>query len=134
MVFDPHVVLQAEGSADFRSLRKVDVVDGVGKIEACQGGASVLPGEQPGRKQGPENRIGVVVPHENGDFEPDVHAHAVEQVAQEHRPGIDVEDLVHTVVHVVVQRFLHPPQRVAVGLADAAEVARDGLGPAEMDV
>ena len=134
MVLDAHLVLQAEVSADGGGLRDVRVVYGVGEVEPGERRAPVVAGEHAGGEQRPEDGVGVVVPHENGDLEPHVHAHPVEQVPQEDRARVDVEHLVHSVVRIIVERLVHPLERVAVRLADTAEVAGDGPRSAEVDV
>ncbi len=78
--------------------------------------------------------VGVVVAHEDRDLELDIHAQAVEQVADQDRAGVDVQHLVHAVIGVVIQEFIQPFERVVVGLADAAKVAGDGRRAAQVDV
>ena len=49
-------------------------------------------------------------------------------------PEVDVEDLADAVLGEVVEVLARPLERVVVGLADAAEVAGDGVRAAEVDV
>ena len=76
----------------------------------------------------------VVVAHEDRDLELVVHAQPVQQIAGQHRAGVDVQDLAHPVGGVVFQVLVHPFDGVVVRLADPPEVARDGLGAAQVHV
>ncbi len=58
----------------------------------------------------------------------------MQEVAQQHRAGVDVEHLLDAVVGVVVEEFVKPLEGIVVGLPDAAEVAGDRLRPAQVDV
>src|SRR5450759_4941860 len=86
-------------------------------------GASHCEGSGPARDR--VSSIIAVVAHEDGDLELDVHAETMEEVASQHGPRVDVEDLAHAVFGVEVEELVEPLQRVVVGLADPAEIAGD---------
>ena len=58
----------------------------------------------------------------------------MEAVGEKDRARVHVEDLTHPIVRVVVEVFVDPVEGVVVGLAHAAEVAGDGLRPAQMHI
>ncbi len=78
--------------------------------------------------------IGVVRAEEDRDLELNVHADSVEQEAKQDRAGVEIEHVLNAVVGVVVQELVQPLQGVFVGLTDAAEIACDGRGSAEVRV
>jgi hypothetical protein len=63
-----------------------------------------------------------------------VHAEPIEEIAEKDRSGIDVEHFPDAVGGIVVEHLVDPCQRMRIWLADAAEVARDGVGAAQVDV
>ena len=58
----------------------------------------------------------------------------MQQVAQQHRAGVDIQDLAHAVGGVIVKEFVQPLEGVPVGLAHAAKVAGNGGRAAQVHV
>ncbi len=58
----------------------------------------------------------------------------MQQICSQHRARVDIEHLAHAEVRVVIEKLVDPLQHVIIRLADATEVAGDGLRAAQMDV
>ena len=106
----------------------------VGQVEAGHAGGAVLGAEEPRAHQQPEHREGVVDAHEHRHLELVAHAELVQQHGHEDGAAVDVEHLADAVLGEVAQVLVGPLDGVVVGLADAAEVAGDGVGAAQVHV
>src|SRR5450759_853285 len=134
VVLEADDVLEAECPPDLgRDLQRL-VVRRVAPVEADERCRFVLAREELRPDEGPHPGVRVVVAHEDGDLELDVHAETMEEVASQHGPRVDVEDLAHAVFGVVVEELVEPLQRVVVGLAAPAEIAGDRGRADEVDV
>ena len=67
----------AELGSDLHSL----VIDRVVPIEPNEGGSAIISGEEFHADQGPESSIRVIIAHEHGYLEFDVHSNSVEHIA-----------------------------------------------------
>ena len=134
VMLEAYHVLEAERFAELRRDLHRLVVDRVAPVETDQRRGAVITGEQFRADQRPQPGVGVVIAHEDRNLELDVHAQAVEQIAEQHRAGVDVQNLLDAVLGVVIEELVEPLERVLVGLPHPAEVTGDRLRAAQVDI
>ncbi len=70
----------------------------------------------------------------HADLELDINAQPVKQIANQDCAGIDIQDLSHPIIGVVVKELIQPFQRIMVRLADAAKIAGDSRRTTKVDI
>ena len=133
-MLEAHHILEAERLAELGGQFHGLVVDRIRPVEADQRAAAVVAAEQLGGHHDPQRVVGIVAAEEDRDLELVVDAHLVQQETQQDRPGVEIQHRLDAVLRVVIQQFVHPLQGVLVRLADAAEIAGDGLRAAQVRV
>ena len=134
VMLEAHHFLEAERLAEFSGQFHRLVVDRVRPVESDQRTCAVFAAEEFCHRHDPQRVVGIVRAEEHGDLELDVYAQAIEQEAEQDGSGVEVEHMLNAVVGVVIQELVEPLQGVIVGLADAAEIARDGGRPAQVRI
>ncbi len=134
VMLESNHILKAQRFANLR--RDLDrlVVGRVAPIETDERRRAIIAGKQLRADESPQTGVRIVVAHEHRNFKFNINAESVEQVTHQHRAGIDIENLAHAVVGVVMKQLVCPHERVIIGLPNAAEVAGDRCGSVEMNV
>jgi len=73
--------------------------------------------------------VWIVTSKENRDLELNVHAKPVQHETQENRSSIEIENMLHAEVGVVIQELVQPLQGMLIRLTNAAKVAVMVSGP-----
>ena len=88
MMLETHDILETQFLAELCGDLHGLIVDRVAPVEANQRRGIVIAGEELGANKRPQRRVGVIIAHENRDFEFDIDTQAVEQITKQHGTGL----------------------------------------------
>ena len=134
MVLKTDQILQAESPAELGADFDGLVIGRIAPVQAHQRCGAILAGKQTGRRQCPQGRVGVVDSQGDGNFEFDIHTQAVQQIAQQDRAGIDIQDLPDPIAGVVIKVLVQPLQGMLVGLPHPSVIADERFRAAQVQV
>ncbi len=134
VMLDADDIFKAKFLANVRGCFDRRVVHRVAQVETDERRRAVGSREQFRHHQRPRDKVRIVVPDVDRNLELVVEAEPMNQIANENRPRVDVQHLIDAVVGVIVQKLVEPFERVLIRLTDAAEIAGDRIGSAQMHV